>query len=155
MACSKPPPVCYYRQTFDWQRLLSILRPIKGNGELDVGMQLLDLETDVYSVDKHYHVIAESFVLVEGVFLFQPELLPYLDLKIFLQISQEECLRRVAQRDGYLFGDAESIRDRYLTKYLPGEAIYLNECGPEVLADLLINNESPASPVVIKPFVIG
>lgn len=86
-------------------------------------------------------------VLVEGVFLFTPRLSHYFDLKVFLSIDEDECLRRVTARDGYLFGTISAIEARYQEKYLPGQRLYIEECNPEACADLVIVNNDYYNPV--------
>lgn len=115
-------------------------------GDLTLAETVLDLETDSYMVERRYEVDTETMVLVEGVFLLQPCLLSLYDLTIFLEITEEECLQRVTQRDGYLFGDEAAIRERYLEKYLPGQALYLAEANPARVADVVIDNNRPESP---------
>ena len=144
-ACTAPPPICYYRQTFDWERFTRLLRSVR-QGNLELSETVLDLETDNYTVECSYEVDAETIVLAEGVFLLQPDLLSLYDLTIFLEITEEECLQRVTRRDGYLFGDEAAIRERYLEKYLPGQALYLAEANPARVADVVIDNNRPESP---------
>jgi len=108
---------------------------------------VLDLATDSYTTERSYRVTADTIVVVEGVFLFQPKLLPYFDFKVYLHIDEDECLQRVTKRDGYLFGDSAAIISRYQQKYLPGQALYIKECSALNIADLVIDNNDYNRPL--------
>jgi uridine kinase len=145
--CDGLPAWCYYHCTFDWDRLLQeLLVPLSRDGCLQRTLLHLDLASDNFSVEKTYAVDPTNIVIVEGVFLFQPRLLPFLDYRIMWQIDHDECLRRATARDGYLFGDADTIRARYRTKYLPGQTLYESECSPTQQAHLLVDNNDLSSP---------
>lgn len=146
--CQLTPPECYYRHTFDWERLeKDVLSPIVSQGTLDRELTLLSLVTDYYDTVKHFLVTPATIVIIEGVFLYTPRLAHYFDFKVFLSITEDECLRRVTERDGYLFGDAANIANRYHQKYLPGQRLYMEECKPPENADLVIVNNDYTRPL--------
>jgi uridine kinase len=41
------------------------------------------------------------------------------------------------------------MRERYLSRYVPGESRYLDEVAPERLADLVVDNTDPARPRLV------
>lgn len=84
--------------------------------------------------------------MLEGVLLFLPPLLHYLDYKIFLDIPPAEMLRQGEIRDIPQFGNA--ILDKYKTRYIPVHQRYLAEDCPTELADLLIGNKNYDHPVL-------
>jgi len=103
-------------------------------------LMCLNLETDDYSNSRRYDIPTDGLVVIEGVFLFRPELAKYLDIKIHLHIDFDCCLGRVVERDGYLFGSSQDIIDRYNTKYIPGQILYFEEARPLQTADLILDN---------------
>lgn len=141
--CGEPAPECYYRYTFDFDKLIgSILEPMRELSQLECQLTLLDLETDQYTVARQYCINPKSIVIVEGVFLFQEKLLPYFDLRVFIQISFDECLRRAVKRDVKLFGSAEEVVRRYRAKYIPGQMLHMEKDQPLQQADLIVRSSS-------------
>lgn len=96
------------------------------------------------------HVGQGAVLLFEGVFLLRPELRECWDLSVYVAISPAESLRRALSRDLELFGDAGTVRERYEKRYLPGQELYQAAASPEAAADVVINNQDPARPRVLK-----
>jgi len=94
---------------------------------------------------------AEGVVLLfEGVFLLRPRLRDLWDLSIFLDVSPDEVLRRALVRDVELFGSPDTVRERYRLRYLPAQQLYRAEASPTRRADVVIDNNDPARPRVLK-----
>jgi phosphoglycolate phosphatase len=137
----------YYQHGFDIETLIeNILEPVRTKGECSTTLTLLDLLTDRYEIERSFSINKDTFVLLEGVYLFRKELAPYIDYKIFLDIPLEESRRRAAVRDVPLFG--EEILHRYDEKYLPAQSRYLQEYPPSAVADLIIDNTNWEYPVI-------
>lgn len=151
-ACSLTPPECYYGSTFDWDLLCSVvLEPLREAGRASISYKARDLSSDECSVSREYVVSPGDVVILEGVFLLGPVLRPYFDCSVYLHISEEECLRRVVRRDGYLFGTENQITDRYHKKYLPGQRLYIEESNPLEAATWVVDNTDFTNPVIMKP----
>ena len=75
-------------------------------------------------------------LVADGVFLFHPALVDLWDLKIFLRCDREVARERGIARDESWM---ENARERYATRYFPGETQYLEEVRPEELADLVVD----------------
>ena len=86
----------------------------------------------------------ETIVILEGIFIFRKDLLRYFNLKIFLEISFAESLRRALARDKQI--QAHEIEERYRVKYHPGQDLYLRLNDPKSAADIVINNEDYSNP---------
>jgi uridine kinase len=74
----------------------------------------------------------DRVLIVDGIFILKPELRDLWDLTVWLEIDRGVALERALARDG------EALRDRYLTRYVPGETRYLEEVRPQELADLVV-----------------
>lgn len=96
------------------------------------------------------HAEHDAVLLFEGVFLLRPELRDCWDLSVFVDVSPAETLRRALSRDLELFGDAGTVRERYEKRYLPGQQLYRAAVSPEAVADVVIDNDDPAHPRVLK-----
>ena len=91
-----------------------------------------------------------TVVVVDGVFLHRPTLGPAFTVTVYLRISDREALRRAVVRDTGVMGSPADVERRYTGRYLPGQALYRAEVDPERLADVLVDNEDPAAPVVLR-----
>jgi phosphoglycolate phosphatase-like HAD superfamily hydrolase/uridine kinase len=133
----------YYSKSFNIDRLKDkLLKPIHEKGGISTRLDLLDLDTDAYTLTRRYSVSPDTIVIVEGVFLFRPELAPFLDYKIYLDISFEESKRRAISRDN------TAILEKYDTKYHPAQARYIRDHDPASKADLVIDNNDPEYPKI-------
>jgi uridine kinase len=103
---------------------------------------LFDLDAFLAACD------GEETVVADGVFLHRPELRDRWTLSVYLRISEDESLRRALVRDAPRFGTPAEVRRRYSSRYLPGQRLYRAECDPEAAADVLVDNEDPAEPVI-------
>jgi uridine kinase len=96
------------------------------------------------------HAEPGAVLLFEGVFLLRPELRDHWDLSVFVDVSPAESLRRALTRDLELFGDEATVRERYEKRYFPGQRLYRAAASPETAADVVIDNDDPARPRVLK-----
>jgi putative hydrolase of the HAD superfamily len=138
----------YYYQSFDNQLLVDrVLQPLRAAGELDVWLELIDLHTDQRILRRHLQVARNSIVIVEGVFLFRPELLPFSDVRISLQVPLHVSLARAKARDLPVFGPG--IIEKHVRKYLLAQLVYEKQCKPENIADFVVENSDYESPRLI------
>ena len=113
----------FYDHTFDFERLRNeILKPIRDEGQLDTTLICLDLLEDTWTLERQYVVKDGTVVLLEGVFLFRPDIAHFLDLIIYLHVD-----------------DVLSAQSKYLEEY-PAERN----------ADVIIDNSDSKNPIVIK-----
>jgi uridine kinase len=129
----------YYTCTFDLERLIALLlRPLREQRHITVRIPRLDLATDRYTHSQTYCIDRHTLVVFEGVFLLRPELAPFLDYTVFLDIPWHLAKARAQTRDVPRFGVA--ILARYHRKYLPAQRRYLAAFPPTALADMIIDN---------------
>lgn len=144
-----PEPVKYFEHSFDYERLINeVLRPIRAEGCLDTSLLCLDLIEDTWTIERRYLVNDDTVVLLEGVFLFRPDIAHFVDLIIYLQVDESTVMERAIKRDVPIHGD--EIMKKYHSKYLPAQRAYLEEYPEEINADVIINNNDWENPTVIK-----
>ena len=108
----------YYNKCFNYEVLLGqLLDPIRKLKHQSTRLILLDLDTDRYTVEKDYNITENSIVLLEGVFLFRKEILPFLDYKIHIDIPTELMIPRALERD--TSSDRETLIRKYTDRYIP------------------------------------
>lgn len=90
---------------------------------------------------------AYGLVMLEGIFLFKPQLNAVFDLRIYLDIeilvANERFSKRRAKKDARPFEILEDI-------WLPAHRKYVAEVLPSELCDLAIDNNDDANPVIIR-----
>ncbi len=82
-------------------------------------------------------LVAAGPVVADGVFLQRPELDDLWDLRIWVDVSFEESLRRAEARDAHLM---ENVRVRYERRYHPGQRLYIDRVDPRSRADIVIES---------------
>lgn len=75
-------------------------------------------------------------LVADGVFLLHPDLRDLWQLTIFLRCDRDLARERGIARDESWM---ENARERYETRYVPGETQYLDEVDPESIADLVVD----------------
>ena len=150
-AASNDPIEHYYNNTFDIDTLRNaVLAPLVARRQL--GSVLLRHESphDPSQLVEHSYSFSggPSVVIVEGVFVFRPELADYFDTKIFVDIPLSEMRQRAIERDVPRFGFG--VLKKYLTRYLPAQTRYLEVVRPFDIADIVINNTDWHNPYIVK-----
>jgi uridine kinase len=140
-------PEGYYFDSFNYAALReSLLIPLGKGGNSKYRMKVFDFRTDAPAEAEFLQSPEDFLLLFDGVFLFRPELLAFWDVRIFLNISFEESLRRARQRDGRLPGGIQAVEERYTKRYIPGQKLYEELCHPKIMADLVVHNEDYSNP---------
>ena len=145
-------PEGYYRDSFDIPALVdSVLRPLGPQGDGVCRLAVFDFRTDASLDSPPIKVPADAVLLFEGVFLLRPELRRFWDFSVFVRADFEVTVPRAEQRDLYLFGSADGVRERYVRRYVPGQQLYFREAAPESHADVIIDNNDPERPAYAPP----
>ncbi|WBW94937.1 hypothetical protein [Oceanirhabdus sp. W0125-5] len=145
----KDPINSYLNNAFNLEKIENeLLKSISLGGKVDKELLLLNLENDEYDITKRYIIDKETIVLFEGVLLYREPLDKYFDLRIFIDISFDEVLKRARKRDTDLFGDR--VIQRYKEKYIPVQKIYLEKFTPKEKSNIIIDNEKYMNPNIIK-----
>ena len=139
-------PEGFFLDSFDHERFADRLltpfaagRPFQRAGH--------DLATDEY-VDAPAEVAPPSaLLLVDGIFLHRDELVRHWDFSIFLSVEFAVSAARMAVRDGSP-SDPDDPRNR---RYVEGQRLYLAKCDPAGRADLVIDYNDLAEPLVDRP----
>ena len=141
----------YFFDSFDYTALRRLLLdPLGPSGDRRYRTAAFDYRSDT-ALDAPVHYAAcNAVLLVDGVFLLREDLRDCWELSIFLQISPAESLRRALHRDVVLFGTPAAVRERYHARYLPGQELYRAHSAPDEHAHVLIDNEQPGAPRILR-----
>jgi uridine kinase len=139
-------PVGYYEDSFDLAALREVLlEPLGPGGSRRYRRAVFDYRNDRPRTAPPLEAPEDAVLLVDGVFL-RPELAASWDVRLFVSVAFDECLRRALDRDTALFGTRAEVESRYRSRYIPAQEAYLAAVRPTTAADLVIHNDDPASP---------
>jgi uridine kinase len=139
-------PEGFYLDSFDHAKAVELLlEPLGPGGSRRFRRAAFDSRTDAPVEAPLEEAPADAVLVVDGIFLQRPELEGYWDYRIFVAASFETTVRRAEARDAFL-GDPAAVRARYARRYVPGQRLYLEACRPEARADVVVENDDPASP---------
>jgi uridine kinase len=143
-------PESYYLDSWDHAAIRNwLLLPLGPGGNRQYREAIMDLPA-LAPVDEPARVAPDDAVLLaDGAFLQRPELDPYWDLRVYVDVSFEEVLRRGTARDQQWMGSAADAAHRYRTRYIPGERRYVDEVRPRDRAQVVVGNEDVLAPTLI------
>jgi uridine kinase len=123
---------------FDYRQLAEdVLAPARAGRRVHARVRVKDWSRDAWD-EREVVVERDAVVLVEGVFLFTPRLVPLLDLKVWLELGFDEALERALVRDADAMGGPDGVRERYATRYFPAQRLHLERERPREAADLVL-----------------
>ncbi len=145
-------PQGFFYDSFDYPAIIkNVIEPVKkGKGKIVPGC--FDYRSETAIKTDEIPVTSDSIILFDGIFMNRDELTRYWDLSIFLDVSFDTVLKRALIRDTAYFGNAETVKEKYLNRYIPGEKIYLDSCHPMKRADIVIDNNDYHHPIIVKKY---
>ncbi len=114
----------------NWELLSSILRNV--NSGKDLNYQGKDDRGEVINISAKLPLV----VIVEGIRLLQPKLLPHFDVSIWIDCPQEYAIQRAKSRD-IEQGDDKEMVSRWDTDWGPKDKAYFEEYRPDQIATFL------------------
>ena len=140
-------PLGFYADSYDYARLKSsLLDPLSPGGTGRYLPAVFDHNADS-AIDGHPQQANPGDVLLfDGIFLHRPELRNYWDLSIYLDVQFEQSIPRLAARDGGPSNLDASLNRRYIE----GQQRYIGECQPAERASIVIDNNDPEHPVIMR-----
>jgi phosphoglycolate phosphatase len=143
------PIISYTNNAFNLERIEEeLLKPMVSEAIVDKKLLLLNLNTDKFNMTKRYIIDKDTIVLFEGVLLYREPLVQYFDMKIFIDISFDEVLKRAVKRDAAIMGD--QVAEKYRKKYIPIQQAYLERYMPREISKIIIDNENYDNPRIVK-----
>ena len=141
----------YVEDSFNYSAVQDcVLIPLGPGGNLRIREQVYNHKIDAIQENKWANIEPDSILVFEGVMLFRDELSDYFDFKILLETSHSVSLERAKIRDLAHFGDLKTLESKYCQRFLPGQDLYIKQCMPDRLADLIVDNQDWNAPVIKK-----
>jgi uridine kinase len=132
-------PEGYYRDAFDCSSLLkTLLLPLGPGGSMRYRAGSFGQPDGAPAEYEERTATDDAILIVDGVFLFRPELNDCWDFRVFIDADIATTMERGIARDAGRMGSAEEARRRYEQRYVPGERLYLESVRPWELADVVV-----------------
>jgi uridine kinase len=96
------------------------------------------------------HAESGAIAIVDGSFLQRAELSEAWDLVVFVEVSEAVAVSRGAARDTALLGGIAAAREMHERRYQPAFALYDARCRPKDRADLVVVNDEPSAPRIVR-----
>jgi uridine kinase len=142
--------VGYYDDAFDFAAFARhVLVPLGPGGDRRYRMRVHDLESDEQVDEPALEAPVDAVVVVDGSFLQRPELAPHWDWRIFVNTSPAVARARGLRRDAAALGGRRKAETLYDTRYHAAADLYRRAVSPEEHADLVLDNDDLAHPVLV------
>jgi uridine kinase len=130
----------FYKHAIRFDEMFErLIIPLRDHREVDVLADSGDAKATVYREDR-YVFCNIDVVLLEGIFLFKPGYREYFDLKIWIECSFQNALRRAIARGQEGLPPAET-QNAFETIYFPAQRIHLDRDDPRKAADIVFAND--------------
>lgn len=140
----------YYRDSFDYPALRAALfDPLREGASGRVVPRAYDFRSESAVEPSPVHFEGETILIFEGVFLQCAELAGYWDFLVYVHAGFETTLERAEVRDRALLGAVSEVRRKYLSRYIPGQQLYIRERAPIDNAHAVVVNESFEDPEIV------
>ena len=136
-------PEGYYEDSFDYEGLVRLLLTPLGSSGNRRFVTTNQPNTPTWTAANN------AILIVDGVFLLRPELEPWWDYSIFVDIPASLSLERGLARDTGVLGEEVEVRKLYEERYLPGEELYMERVNPRAKADVIVDNADPSEPLLV------
>jgi uridine kinase len=140
-------PEGYFLDSFDYTAIRSeLLDPLGPGGTRRFRQAVFDYRSDRPVDVPHRTVPADAILLFDGVFLQRPEVAGSWDIRVWVEAPFDVTVPRAVSRDAGGADQAAVIRAKYEARYVPGQLMYMDQCRPRDMADILVNNADLNNP---------
>jgi uridine kinase len=117
-------------QHHDWETIMHLFSSIRSTD------RLVYLKRDSDGVESTVDVPRPPVVIVEGIRLLRPEVMPYTDLSVWIDCPLELATKRAKERNR-LQGDSDAEIALWDTKWTPESRLYYDRVQPQRLASFI------------------
>ena len=139
-------PQGFYRDSYDYDAFEQLLlEPLGPAGSRRFVRAVYDVETETPIAPIPETAPASGVAIVDGIFLHRPRLRRHWDYSVFLDVDFAVSIPRGAGR-GYGDPNPAAPANR---RYIGGQRLYLHACAPHRQANVVIDNNDLAHPVIV------
>ena len=140
-------PEGYFRDSFNHDALIeSLLIPLSAGGTRRYRRAVFDHTTDSTVAAPLETADDGAVLLFDGIFVHRPELVSYWDFTIFLDARFDVTVPRSALR----FSHSPDVGAEDNRRYVEGQKLYMEECGPRSLATMVVDNNDFENPRIVE-----
>ena len=144
-------PLGYYYDGFDLDGVKrELLEPIAPGGSGVCRLASFDVVSDREVPARSLTAGLTAVLIFDGVFLHRPELSNCWEISVYLRVDVNVALERGIARDVARSHEVAQERLLYERRYVPGQAIYHEAVNPELIADVVIDNNDVAHPYFVR-----
>ena len=144
-------PEGFYHDSYNYPALIkNLLVPLGPNGNRQYRTASFNLRRNRPVSPTLKTASDDAILLVDGIFLLRPALLPYWELTIYIEADFSTTMARGIARDAKFFGSTEDAAQRYRQRYVPGQQLYHQEANPLDRADIIIDNNYLEAPKFLR-----
>ncbi len=135
----------YYRDSFDYDAVFErILPAVRGSAPAAVRIDVTDWKRDSWK-ERVLALPEAAILVVEGCFLFAGGRAAEFDLSVWLDLPLEDVVPRALARPRDLerMGGPDGVRERYESRYIPGQRLHLERDRPREQASLVLSFSRP------------
>jgi uridine kinase len=142
----------YLEDARDWSAIWRLLLdPLGPRGDGWYRTTTFDLERDEPMAQSPLRADPAAIVIVDGTFLQRDELVDAWDFVVFVDVSVALAIARGTARDAAHLGGMAAAREMHERRYQPAFAIYERRCRPKDRAHLVVSNDDPSAPRILRP----
>jgi uridine kinase len=143
----------YYEDGYDVDALsASVLEPLGPGGDRRFATKVHDLASDEVVTDAWANCTRDAIVLFEATFVQRGALREKWDVVIWLEVARAIARARGVGRDAAALGGVSAAEAAYDARYLAACRIYLDAESPSQKADVVVVNDDPADPELVRAF---
>ena len=140
----------YYDDAYDLTRAAAeLLAPLGPGGSLRYRDRVIDLATDE-PVESWDAAAADTVLIVDGSFLQRPEIAPYWDEVIYLQVEFPVAFDRGVAREAEALGGKDAAALAFTERYHAAGRRYVREIDPGRRASIVVDNDRIDRPRLIR-----
>ncbi|WP_375001464.1 uridine kinase [Aeromicrobium sp. CTD01-1L150] len=147
----------YYEDAYDFDALADrVLRPLGPGGNRVHATRVHDLHTDdVVILDETARAPRDAVVVFDATFIQRDQLRSLWDEVIYLRAEESVATARGVARDAAVLGGPEAARSAFETRYMAACRLYLDEQVPAAQASIVLDNNDPSAPRLVRPSELG
>ncbi|WP_197022221.1 hypothetical protein [Candidatus Blastococcus massiliensis] len=135
----------FWLDSYDYPALeRELLYPLRAGAP--VRLRWHDLATDRRVDEPRVAVPPGAVVVIDGLFLHRDELVDHWDFSVWLDVPFAVTAARMAVRDG----TPADPDDPAMARYVGGQRLYFDACGPWDRADVVVDNTDWTSPRFVR-----
>ena len=137
---SHKPAEHFYLNAFRFQEMFTqLVLPLRDQRSISIEVDFVEETANDYR--KHLYDFKDvDVILLEAIYLLQPDFISYYNLAIWIDCSFETALERALARGQEGLTPQETVK-AYQTIYFPAQEIHFHKDNPRSLATVIINND--------------